>query len=65
MVNDIACKKNMVSINVSMSSDNKKILKKMALEHDMTVSGLISSWINEKVELDKQIVSCADGVTPL
>ena len=40
--------RNTVTVNISITSEDKKKLKLLAVEKDMTVSKMISCWIAEK-----------------
>ena len=45
-----ADKKDRTILSLSITVEDKKILKRMALERDMTVAALIHEWIEERFE---------------
>ena len=40
--------RNLVNITITMTKEEKKELKQIALDLDMTVSALVRAWIKEK-----------------
>lgn len=40
--------RNLVNITITLSKEERKMLKQMALDKDMSVSALIREWIFEK-----------------
>ena len=47
--------RNMVNLTITMTKEEHKALKQIALDKDITVSALIRSWLQEhqKVEVKK------------
>ena len=43
--------RNLVNITITLSKEERKMLKQMALDKDMSVSALIREWIFEKSEV--------------
>lgn len=39
--------RNMVNLTITMSKEERKVLKQIALDTDMTVSALIRLWLQE------------------
>ena len=39
------------TLSLSLTTSDKKKLKLMALDQDITIAGLIHNWINEKYEV--------------
>jgi hypothetical protein len=39
--------RNMVNLTITMSKEERKALKQIALDNDMTVSALIRLWLQE------------------
>ena len=44
---DIMAERNMVNITITMSREERKALKQIALDKDITVSALIRLWLKE------------------
>ena len=45
--------RNLVNITITMTKEERKALKLMALEEDISVSALLRKWLQEKLELEK------------
>lgn len=47
--------RNMVNITITMTKEERKALKQIALDKDMTVSALLREWLNkyQKKEAEK------------
>lgn len=46
--------RNLVNLTITMTKEERKILKQMALDKDMTVSALIRLWLQEKQNSEAQ-----------
>jgi hypothetical protein len=44
--------RNMVNLTVTMTKEERKALKQIALDNDMTVSALIRLWIQKQQEVE-------------
>lgn len=40
--------RNLVNVTITLSKEERKMLKQIALDHDISVSALIREWITEK-----------------
>lgn len=47
--------RNMVNLTITMSKEERKALKQLALDKDLTVSALIRLWLQEhkKIEVEE------------
>ena len=45
--------RNLVNITITMTKEERKALKLMALEEDISVSALLRNWLQEKLEQEK------------
>lgn len=47
--------RNMVNLTITMTKEERKALKQIALDKDMTVSALVRLWVQEhrEVEVDQ------------
>ena len=43
--------RNMVNITITMTREERKALKQLALDEDTTASALIREWLKEHIEL--------------
>ena len=49
--------RNMVNLTITISKEERKAIKQIALDTDMTVSALIRSWLQEhQKEVEKRMV---------
>ena len=46
--------RNLVNITITMTKEERKALKLMALEEDISVSSLLRKWLQEKLEQKKK-----------
>lgn len=46
----IMAERNMVNLTITMTKEERKALKQLALDKDMTVSALIRLWLQEQQE---------------
>lgn len=46
--------RNLVNITITMTKEERKALKLMALEEDISVSALLRKWLQEKLEQEKK-----------
>lgn len=44
--------RNMVNLTITMTKEERKALKQIALDKDMTVSALIRMWLQEQQEVE-------------
>ena len=51
-----ASKRNMVNITLTVSKEERKALKQIALDNDTTVSALIRKWLKEYQE-EKEVIA--------
>ena len=42
--------RNMVNLTITMTKEERKALKQIALDRDMTVSALLRDWLREHLE---------------
>ena len=42
--------KNTVAVNISMTKEDRKAIKQLALDKDTTVSGMIQNWLHAELE---------------
>lgn len=51
----IMAERNMVNLTITMTREERKALKQIALDKDMTVSALVRLWVQEhrEVEVDQ------------
>ena len=47
--------RNLVNITITMTKEERKALKLMALEEDISVSALLRKWLQEKLEQEKKV----------
>ncbi len=47
--------RNLVNITITMTKEERKALKLMALEEDISVSALLRKWLQEKLEQEKKM----------
>ena len=45
--------KNTVNVTISVTKEERKALKQIALENDVSLSGLVRKWLNEYLKLNK------------
>ena len=45
--------RNLVNITITMTKEERKALKLMALEEDISVSALLRKWLQEKLDQEK------------
>ena len=48
--------RNMVNLTITMTKEERKALKQIALDKDMTVSALVREWLKERTP--KDIANC-------
>ena len=48
----IMAERNMVNLTITMTKEERKALKQIALNKDMTVSALIRMWLQEQQEVE-------------
>lgn len=51
----------MASVTICITKAEKKALKQLALDRDMTVSDLFRTWLRESTGLDGRDSGCAEG----
>lgn len=44
--------RNMVNLTITMTKEERKALRQLALDKDMTVSALIRLWLQEQLETE-------------
>ena len=44
--------RNMVNLTITMTKEERKALRQLALDKDMTVSALIRLWLQEQLEME-------------
>lgn len=45
--------RNMVNLTITMTKEERKALKQIALDRDMTVSALLRDWLREHLEKEE------------
>ena len=48
----MATEKNLVNLTITMSKEDRKAIKKLALDRDTNVSALIRKWLEEELKCD-------------
>ena len=49
------CDRNMVNITITMTREERKALKQLALDEDTTASALIREWMKEHIEQQQHV----------
>ena len=47
--------RNMVNITITMTREERKALKQLALDEDTTASALIREWLKEQIEQQQEV----------